>query len=145
VTWIVARQLNAWDRAAMKKHFLVSTITAVVLCSSCVTDDKGESCGLLDALYDNDGNTFCPDENAPADCETLFDVYIDAAVACASDAGIPITEEDVRADEALPDCDNAVATRPSFDDCIDDIEGAACETDGTLPLPDTCKGAVLTS
>lgn len=125
----------------MKHLFRLALVVAAVGgASACITDVKGTNCGFLDAFVDSEGQQYCPDEAAPDDCTELFDTYIAAAVACTNGA---VTEEQIRDEVTLPDCASAVATTTDFDACVDDIDAAECEDDLTLPLPDTCKGAIL--
>lgn len=114
---------------------LAVLIAAAAVASGCTTDVKGESCGFLDALVDKDGDTYCPDENAEADCEALSEALVDSQVDC----GLP--EEDVQQaiDDAF-DCDFAVATSNTFDGCSEAVDEGFCLVDG---LPDDCKGAIL--
>lgn len=132
-----------------RTHLLA--LAAVVLLAACVTDAKGESCGLLDAYVDPadeddaEDETYCPDADAADDCEALTDAIIDAAVTCSQGA---VSAEQLRADleeqGALPDCASAVATDLSYDDCMDALDDPPCEADGTLgALPADCQGAVL--
>ena len=113
---------------------------------ACVTDVKGESCGLGDAMVDADGTTYCPDANAPADCEAAFDTIIEAFVNCADGA---FTEEELRneidQESTLGDCDYAVATSVTYDDCLDSLSAPECNDDGYAVLPEACTGAVLMS
>lgn len=124
---------------SIRRSFVVSALCAVVVCagSGCTTDVKGESCGVLDAFYDGD-DAYCPDEDAPDDCEDVIDALVDAFAGCGVD------EDQARdaAEDAL-DCDTAVATTNDFDDCLDTLQETECllAEDG---LPDDCKGAVLT-
>lgn len=118
----------------MLRLVTVPVIFAVLALNACATDVKGESCGFLDAFVTEDGETYCPDENAPEDCEGLKDAAVVWFVGC----GISEAEAEQAADNAFA-CENAVASSPDFDECIDTLENEPCEA---LALPDVCKGAV---
>jgi hypothetical protein len=109
-------------------------ILPLLATAACTTDVKGESCGFLDAFVDSEGNTYCPDDNAPADCEELKDAVVGSFVECGLD------EETARstADDAFA-CDSAVATTTDFDACIELLEKGC-----TVTMPDECSGALLT-
>jgi hypothetical protein len=115
-----------------------AVVVVVVASAACTTDEKGDSCGLLDAYSNDDGEVYCPDEGAAADCEDVKDALVDSIVACG------FLDED-SADDAAEDafdCDDAVATTTDFDDCLDTLEQGEC-IESTDDLPDDCKGAVL--
>ncbi len=112
---------------------------------SCATDVKGASCSPLDTYTNDAGDAYCPDPDAPKDCDTVFDAIIAKTVECANAAGNPITEAEVRAQVDLPDCKTAVATTTDFDQCVDELSAAQCAADGSFSGPEICKGAVLTS
>lgn len=134
----------------MSRAWLLALVVLVPL-AGCITDAKGESCGFLDAYVDPadeddaEDETYCPDADAADDCDALTDAIIDAAVTCSQGA---VSAEQLRADledqGALPDCESAVATDLSYDDCMDALDDPPCEPNGTLgALPASCQGAVL--
>jgi hypothetical protein len=128
----------------------LAIVVALLAAAGCTTDAKGANCGLLDTYVNSDDEVYCPDPDAPDDCEALMDETIDAAVRCANGAGIPITEEQLRAEledgGSLLECENAVATTTSYQACADELRGlSVCNEDGTLEPPATCEGSVLLS
>jgi hypothetical protein len=126
----------------MKLRYVLGLALAV---SSCSTDDKGEACGLLDVYNTASGESYCPDENAPDDCEALFETFLDQAFACIEEGGAVVSDDDRDDVEAqLPDCGNAVATTLDYDECQDEIDEATCPGDGSLlPLPSVCRGVLI--
>lgn len=108
-----------------------------------VTDVKDQTCSTDDAFQSEEGDIYCRDEAAPAECEQVVNEIIDAFVTCADGA---FTEEELR--EALEDqrvtfdCDAAVATSTELDQCYDDLADPECE-DGLAVLTEACEGSVL--
>jgi hypothetical protein len=111
----------------------------LVVLASCVVDDKGESCSAFKALSDGEA-TYCPDPEAPLDCQLVIDAIIVAFEDC---VGRRFDEEAARdaAEEAI-DCSQAVATTIDLDQCLSDLENPACTVNGPV-LPDSCDGAVV--
>ncbi len=115
------------------------------LCSlACaLTDVKGDTCEAADMFQTEDGDRYCRDEAAPAECEHVVDEIIDAFVTCADGA---FTEAELRDElEAQGvdfNCDEAVATSTSLDVCYADLEDPTCE-DGLAVITDACESSVL--
>jgi hypothetical protein len=111
--------------------------------ASCVIDTKGKVCGFIGVLSDGEGHQYCRDDvAAQAECETLNDAFIAAAVACAGDTA---NEDDVRANVSLENCDNAGATTIELEDCINalnDADDPPCDG-ADFDKPDVCQGIVL--
>lgn len=127
----------------------VAVSFASLACSAgCTTDEKGANCGFLDAYIGEDDELYCPDPDAPDDCDALLDETIDVVLRCANSAGAGVTEEQLRAEleaqDALPPCDDAVATTSSYDVCITELNDLSrCNADGTFDPPESCDGSVL--
>lgn len=124
-----------------------SVLFLVALGAACGNDSKGNSCGVLDMYVSSDDDTYCPDPDAPEQCEALFDDMLGAFVICAEESGLSYDEDDLRAEledrGALPSCDRAVATSLGYEDCQDLLRDPECE--GSTPkLGDSCSGVVLT-
>ncbi len=118
---------------------------AVVATGCSVTDEKGNSCGALDALTNSADETYCPDDGAPDDCDDLLDDFIGAFADCGG-----VTEQALRAEleegDGLPfDCANAVATTTGYDDCRDAYRPGNYTCDGSIPDVDSdiCSGVIL--
>ena len=124
---------------------------ATALSTACGTDVKGNTCPLLDMGGDDDGDAtelYCPDPDAPEDCRVLHEDMVAAAVLCAENAGFGELVEDLLRAEmeqegVLKDCDNAMATDISYDECQESLAQPECEADGTVAWPDSCRGAIL--
>ncbi len=98
------------------------------------------------------------DPKATDKCETLVTSYCDRVVSCAVNAGVlaaNYSADDLRDDCELSlhsdaMCDEAVQVSSSYNQCIRDAKSQPCDdvngalTSGAeIPLPDSCKGAVL--
>ncbi len=115
-----------------------------VLSLACtLTDVKGETCPSDEMFEAENGDRYCLDEGAPAECEEVVDEIINAFVICGDGA---FTEEELR--EALEDegvtfdCDSAVATSTELEECYDDLADPECE-EGVAVMTDACEGSVL--
>jgi len=129
---------------------IATTLMVIAGAAGCTSDAKGGTCGFTDAYVTADDELYCPDPVAPDDCDALFDEIVEAAVRCANSAGIPVTEEELRAElarqDATPPCDEAVATTASYDVCLSELDDLTrCNDDGSLDPPESCTGAVLTA
>jgi hypothetical protein len=124
---------------------LVALVGLGALGGACMTDAKEETC-TFDVMLVSGDELYCPDENAPADCEALNDAVVGAAVACSAGA---FDEEQLRAalDEegALQQCDDARATSLTYDACLAHFTSSEPPCAGTSlgPIPETCVGVIL--
>ncbi len=108
-----------------------------------VTDVKDNSCAASDAFETEQGDIYCLDEAAPAQCEHVVDEIIDAFVTCSDGA---FTEDELL-DELEQEgvsfsCDEAVATSTEFDTCIEQLQDPECEGDLAV-ISEECQGSVF--
>jgi len=124
---------------------LAPIVTLIGLCSlACaLTDDKGDTCTADDMFESENGDRYCRDEGAPAECEHVVDEIIDAFVTCGDGA---FTEAQLRLqlaqDGVTWDCDLAVATSVDLDTCYAQLTDPECEA-GVAVISDECEGSIL--
>ncbi len=125
------------------RSFPVLVTFLALLGGGCASDSKGEWCSFLDQGFD-DGESYCPDPDAPEACEDISDQVVEKADTCAQGVGLELTDEQ-RDDVAdALDCDSAKAIGLDEEDCKDDLDDAPCNEDGLFDLPESCKGVVKT-
>lgn len=127
------------------RHKRISTVLQLIVLlpsalAGCTADSKGEWCGVLDQGFADD-ETYCPDPDAPKQCESLRNTLIDRFDGCAQDAGLTLTDAQLEEAASALDCDNAKAMSVTEDECRSDIDAAECDG-ATLALPESCKGVV---
>lgn len=108
-----------------------------------LTDVKGDSCSADDMFEAPDGDRYCRDADAPADCEVVVDAIIGAFVTCGDGA---FTEDELRLELAKEGvtfhCEDAVATSLDYDTCLDQLADPECK-DNLAVISDECEGSVL--
>lgn len=125
-------------KTVMSTGLLVALLAFV----GCGADAKGQWCGLLD-MGVSDGQSFCPEADAPERCEELREELIDHIVECGERVGVSYTDDQLDEVAAQLDCESARALRPTEDDCREAIPDEPCGDNGVPELPDACEGVVL--
>lgn len=128
----------------MGRRGAVAAVCLGLAIGGCASDTKGEICGFGSLLVDGDGTPYCPDDEAPKACNTLFDAMLDKLVVCANQQGAMLTKEQLKAQVTLP-CDKAKATSKKFDECLTQIKALSCPPSDLPTLPEICRGVVLTT
>lgn len=129
-----------------KLAFRLVGLAGLVAAGACMTDAKDATC-TFDVMLVAGEELYCPDPDAPDDCETLNNAIVDAAVTCGAGT---FSEEELRAaldeDGALQTCDEARATSIRYDECLGHFtstEEPPCAGNSLGPIPEACIGAIL--
>lgn len=121
--------------------FLVGfLVVGVAAAQGCVSDEKGLSCGVLDAYTTAAGETYCPDPAAEDDCILVRDTMVESFVRCGADEAVAAD-----AAESTFSCADAKATTVSFDECVTRLDDEDFCLATAADLPSSCVGAVLMS
>ncbi|MSQ00636.1 MAG: hypothetical protein EXR71_01940 [Myxococcales bacterium] len=121
----------------------IALVFGLLILGCTFTDVKGATCTADDLFEAQNGDRYCLDPAAPAECEHVVDEIIDAFVTCADGA---FTEDELReqlADEGVTwNCESAVATSTELDVCYADLIEPECDG-GVAVITEACAGSVL--
>ncbi|KYF55296.1 hypothetical protein BE08_33690 [Sorangium cellulosum] len=106
---------------------------------------------------DSDDSTKSDEDIATAKCEAFASTWCGRAIGCLVTSGVLSGSQEAEALDTCVDvavatarCEDAVAVRSSYDQCIDDIEAKPCsdwdvpETElSTVTPPSSCNGIIL--